>query len=142
MTFGLTELMLDLNYVLQSQLKVDLESMQIVLCVNEATMRPLMLDPTMPADVLSAEKPANEFRGSISRRNIADKTGISRETVRRKVAELAALGLVQIDDADRVRASQLLGDPTFQRSIERAHQAVRRYLEGLEGRQIDWRSPV
>lgn len=139
MTFGLTELMLDLGYLLQAYCKVDAESLQILLCVSDATMRPFMLDPATPASILNAEKPSNEVRGSISRRTIADKTGISRETVRRKVGELAALELVQIDEDDRVRSGQRLGEPAFRQTVEGGHAAVLRYLERLEALGIDWR---
>ncbi len=135
--FGLNELILDLTYTVQTYARVDLESLYILYCVNEATMRPFMLDDAVEHDVLVAVSPPNEIRGSISRRAIADKTGLARETVRRKTSDLAARGLVLVDEHDRVRSTQKLADPDLQRMIETAHAAVLRYLERLRRFGVD-----
>jgi DNA-binding transcriptional ArsR family regulator len=132
MTFGLAELLLDLIYTLQAYCKVDLESGYILLVVSDATMRPFMIDPSTPAEIMTAERPPNDIRGSISRRTIADKTGLPRETVRRKTMDLAARGLVQIDEDGRVRIAQRLGEPDFQHTVARCHEAVLRYLQRLK----------
>jgi hypothetical protein len=136
-TFAINELMLDLVYELQTYVGTDLESVLILLCVTDATMRPFMLN-SPSREVLTAERPSDEIRGAISRRMIADKTGLPRETVRRKTQELADAGLVLIDGADRVRAAQRLGDPKFQRAVEAGHRAVMRYRERLEALGVPW----
>ena len=130
-TFAANELLLDLLYLLQSYCKQDLESVAILLCVTDATMRPFMTGGPVAPEVLVAERPSEAIRGAISRRMIADKTGLSRETVRRKTLELAEAGFVLIDGNDRVRSAQNLGDPAFQHAVESGHGAVLRYLQRL-----------
>lgn len=136
--FATTELMLDLIYVLQSYTKTDLESMMILLCVTDATMRPFMHDAMPTEAVLAAPKPSNEIRGAISRRMIAEKTALSRETVRRKTQELADAGLVVIDDEDRVRSAQRLDEADFSMAVEAGHLAVVRYIRRLRSYGIEW----
>lgn len=130
--FAASEVLLDLIYLLQSFAKVDLESLHILLCVTDATMRPFMLDPSAAHRMMTVERPPNEVRGAISRRSIADKTGLPRETVRRKTAELAELGLLQIDDDGRIRSAQDMSNPQFQRVLEAAHAAMLNYFERME----------
>lgn len=137
MLFALAELILDLNYLQQTFCKVDLESMHIIMCVTDASMRTFMLDPETREAVMTTVNPPDSIRGSISRRTIADKTGLPRETVRRKISELAELGLLQIDAAGRVRASQLLGDPALQRTLEGGHAAILRYLARLKSLGVE-----
>ncbi len=136
--FATNELMLDLIYLLQSYTKTDLESMLIMLYVTDATMRPFMHDAAPAPEVLVAPKPSNEIRGAISRRMIADKAGLSRETVRRKTQELADAGLVSIDADDRVRSAQRLDEREFQTAVEDGHKAVLRYIRRLQSYGVDW----
>jgi DNA-binding IclR family transcriptional regulator len=56
---------------------------------------------------------------------IADKTGIPRETVRRRVDELVAAGLLLVDSDDKLRSATFLGDPECQRAIDSARRAIR-----------------
>ncbi len=137
-TFAANELALDLFYSLQAYTGTDMESVVILLCVTDATMRPFMLGATPGDEALTVECPSDEVRGAISRRMIADKTGLSRETVRRKTQELAKAGLVLIDADDRVRAAQHLGRSEFQRAVEDGHRAVMRYRRRLEAYGVDW----
>ena len=97
-TFAANELTLDLVYLLQSYAKTDLESVVILLCVTDATMRPFMQSAEQGDDALTVARPSNDIRGAISRRMIAEKTGISRESVRRKTQDLADAGLLVIDN--------------------------------------------
>jgi len=136
--FAANELLLDMIYALQSYSKADLESMLILLCVTDATMRPFMHDTAPAPEVLAAAKPSDEIRGAISRRMIADKIGISRETVRRKTQELADAGLVRIDADDRVRSAQRLDEGDFQKTVEDGHRAVQRYIRRLQSFNVDW----
>jgi DNA-binding IclR family transcriptional regulator len=100
-------------------------------------MRPFMLDPNLRATVLCDAAPPEEIRGSISRRLIADKTGCPRETVRRKVVELAEKGHITIDSEDRIRIAQGLYDPRACAAVEQGHQAILRYLERLRQLGVD-----
>jgi biotin operon repressor len=137
-TFAANELALDLIYLLQSYANTDLESVVILLCVTDATMRPFMQGASPGEEALTAARPSNDIRGAISRRMIAEKTGISRESVRRKTQELADAGLVVIDSDDRVRAAQRLPDSDFQRVVENGHRAVMRYRRRLEDLGVPW----
>lgn len=130
--FAGIELLLDLlHYVRAFYGDVDLETLLILLCVSDATMRPFMLNPVHAQSVMQLPAPPDEIRGSISRRAIADKTGLPRETVRRRVLELAEKGLVIVDADERVRISYGLTDPRAWKSAEQAHLAVLRYLARL-----------
>lgn len=130
MAYALHELLFDLTFMAREHFQVDIEGLFILCCVNEATMRPLVLTPASP-EALTASRPPDEIRGSISRRAIADRTGLPRETVRRKVQELVDRGLVMIDPHDRVRSIQALAEPTVQNVIQQGHRAVTRYHERL-----------
>jgi CRP-like cAMP-binding protein len=136
--FATNELMLDLIYLLQSYAKTDLESLVILLCVTDATMRPFMHDAKPDEELLATPKPSDQIRGAISRRMIADKTGLSRETVRRKTQELAEVGLIKVDPDDRVRAAQRLDENDFASTVENGHKAVVRYIRRLQSYGIDW----
>jgi biotin operon repressor len=136
--FAANELAFDLIYLLQSYIGKDLECTLIFLCVQDASMRPFMLASAPSLEILTATRPPEEIRGAISRRMIADKTGLSRETVRRKTQELADAGIVIIDDKDRVRAAQRLEDPSAQRIVEEAHKAVMRYKSRLQSYGVMW----
>ncbi len=137
-TFAANELVLDLIYLLQSYARTDLESVVILLCVTDATMRPFMQSAEQGDDALIVVRPSDDIRGAISRRMIAEKTGISRESVRRKTQDLADAGLLVIDSEDRVRAAQRLDETDFQRVIENAHRAVMRYRRRLEALGVPW----
>lgn len=126
MFFAANELLLELIYIAQGYAKTDLESLLILLCVGNATMRPFMLSAASEP-VTAAELVDESVRGSISRRMVASDTGLPRETVRRKSDELAEAGLLIVDDAGRLRSTPLLGDPDLQRAIEAMDAAVRRY---------------
>lgn len=130
--FGLVELLFDLTFFLRELAGDDLDRALILICVNQATMRPLMekLGPDDP--LLRVRHPPEELRGSISRRMIAEKTGIARETVRRKVAMLIEDGLLLADDEDGVRAASRLHDPRTRDLLEAGHKSVKRYLALVE----------
>lgn len=130
MAYALHELLFDLTYTAREHFQVDLESVFILCCVNEATMRPMVLAPASP-EVLTATRPPDDVRGSISRRSIAEKTGLSRETVRRKVKDLAERGLLMVDARGRLRSIQALNDPAVQNVLQQGHRAVERYHERL-----------
>lgn len=62
---------------------------------------------------------------------IADRLGLPRETVRRKVKKLIADGLVYQDEDGRIRTSSKLGDSEVQQAIAGIHAAVGRYRDRL-----------
>lgn len=135
--FGLVELMFDLTFFIRELAGDDLDCALIMICVNEATMRPFMERADADDPLLAVRAPPEEVRGSISRRMIAEKTGIARETVRRKVAHLIDLGLLICDENDGVRAAPRLDDPLTQRMIDAGHAAVKRYLELVKSYGVD-----
>jgi DNA-binding transcriptional ArsR family regulator len=138
--FATNELLLDLIYLLQSYTKTDLESLLILLCVTDATMRPFMHETVPTQALIETPKPSDEIRGAISRRMVAEKTGLPRETVRRKTQELADVGLVRIDEDDRIRIEQRLDEPDFARVVEEGHKVVVRYIRRLQSYGIDWQA--
>jgi biotin operon repressor len=135
--YGLVELLFDMTYFLREIAGDDLDCAVILICVNQATMRPFMEKACPGAAVLGMKAPPEEMRGSISRRMIAEKTGIARETVRRKVAHLIEAGLLFADENDAVRATSRLHEPAIAAMIERSHAAVKRYMDRIEKYGVD-----
>ncbi len=127
--FGLAELLFDLMFFAREIWGDDLDCALIMICVNEATMRPFMEKAGPASPVLAVRAPPDEVRGSISRRMIAEKTGLARETVRRKVAHLIEAGHLVADAEDAVRAVPRLDDPVTRRALENGHAAVLKYLK-------------
>jgi hypothetical protein len=129
--FSNVELMLDLVYASRVGPKLDLESMFIYLTVSEATMRPLMLDPSTPAEVLELVEPPEEYRGSITRLLVADRIGMPRETVRRKIQRMIEDGLLAEDAEGRVRTTRNFGEGSVQDWTRLTFAAVQRYEQRL-----------
>lgn len=128
--FSANELLLEMLRIARGYAKVDLESLLVLLCVNDATMRPFMLtdsDLPLPTSAQIDEK----LRGSISRRMIADETGLPRETVRRKADELVEAGLLIVDPEGRLRARPLLANADAQANVDALHAAISRYQRRL-----------
>lgn len=121
------ELVLDLMYAARVRAPIDLESLLIFLTVSEATMRPMLLDPATPPHVLDLAEPPEEFRGSITRVLVADRLGLPRETVRRKVQNLLKLGLVHEDEEGHVRTTRNFADASIQSWVRDSFSAVQRY---------------
>lgn len=80
------ELFLDLHYALSTFLAADAEDVLIYACIAEAALRPHLHEHRRDHDT--------EFDGSISRLLVADRTGLPRETVRRKITSLMKGGFV------------------------------------------------
>ena len=129
--FGLAELLFDLMFFVREIFGPDLDCALIIVCVNEATMRPFMEKAGPESPVLCMRAPPEDVRGSISRRMIAEKTGIARETVRRKVTQMIEAGLLIADEDDAVRVAPRLDDPSVRKALEEGHTAVQRYLKLL-----------
>lgn len=136
LAFAGTELALDMLHAVRQIYEVDIESAMILLCVNHATMRPMFIElgqDSVPRAVI----PPPETRGSISRLMVADKTGLPRETVRRKIKRLRKEGYVTIDEKGRVQITAMLGRPDVRHALSVGHKAVRRYLARLREFNID-----
>lgn len=136
LAFAGTELALDIVHSVCAIYRVDIESALILMCVADATMRPLYLSRGEGGMVRQLNPRADE-RGSISRQMVADKIGLPRETVRRKIKDLIASGHLTIDDKDRVQIKTMLQMPHVQHELEQGHRAVLRYFERLRELGID-----
>ena len=121
------ELVLDLLYAARTGPQIDLDSMFIYLTVSEATMRPLMLDPATPPEVLEMVEPPEAYRGSITRLLVADRSGLPRETVRRKIQKMIDDGTLVEDAEGRVRTSRNLGSLDIQAWTRTTFDTIQRY---------------
>ncbi len=131
--FGLLELYLDLTHIVRGEGDLDLESVLIMVCAAEATMHPLVLSQSTPPAARKMTKPPEEYRGSISRILLAERTGLPRETVRRKVAVLLAAGRLIEDDSRRIRTPSNLDSKRLQKLGEAAFVCVERYRARVQG---------
>lgn len=132
LAFAGGELLLDMLYLAQRHYKLDLESVLIMVCVNDATMRPFMTDTSFDQSLLTQRDIPDNFRGTISRLKVADKTGLSRETVRRKCKQLLQLGLLIEPEEGHLRTTNYLDDPGVHKTLDESHKAVQGYLKRLE----------
>jgi hypothetical protein len=127
--FGLAGLLYDLITFMRKVYGEDLESALIMICVADATLQKFMSVAGPDSDLMRRERIEDSARGSISRRMIADKTGLPRETVRRKVAQLIACNYLYIDADGAVRATPRAHDPEVQQAVLDAHAAIKRYVD-------------
>jgi len=126
--YAACELFLDMLWSVRSRAPdMDLETLLIVLVVNEAAMRPLLVGPKARLDLIDHPRPPDEARGSISRNLIADRTGLARETVRRKVNQLIDAGLFAETRDGEVRPVPMLTDVAYQQIADECFEAVARY---------------
>jgi len=136
--YAALELALDLWHITRSSTAVDPESLMIYLCVTEATMRPLVLGADSPPEALASIHPAEDYRGSISRLLVADRLGLPRETVRRKIKAMVKTGLLMQDDEGRVRVVSRLEEPGVIAAPAEIHAAVLRYHERLKSLGVSY----
>lgn len=129
--FSNVELMLDLVYASRVGPKLDLESMFIYLTVSEATMRPLILDPSTPPEILELVEPPEQYRGSITCLLVSDRIGMPRETVRRKIQKMIEDGLLAEDAEGRIRTTRNFGDGNGQEWARLTFAAVQRHDQRL-----------
>jgi len=130
--FAATELVLDVFHALTTHYQLDLEAIWILTVIGHETMRPWILDPTLAPQHMTTERVPDEVRGSLSRLMVADRTGLPRETVRRRISELAAAGYLTLDERGYVR---LTGDKVtgtaYQTGVMDIYSAVERYRKRL-----------
>lgn len=136
-TYAAAELFLDLHYFVSRLAKADCESLAIYVCIAEATMRPVVRNRVLADRIATASVAPEESRGSISMLLIADRLGLPRETVRRKVKKLVASGLAYQDAEGRIRTTPNLDETHVQEAIEGIHAAVGRYRDRLQAFGIE-----
>jgi hypothetical protein len=131
--FAASELFFDIAHITTSYYRLDLESVWILTVIGQEMMRPWVLDDELgPAHINDATVPM-DIRGAVSRRMVAEKTGLPRETVRRRIALLEARGLVVFDENDRaLLPGTRVGDPEMQKLVREIIAAVARFSERLE----------
>jgi biotin operon repressor len=130
--FASVELILDLFYAVTTHFKLDLESIWILAVIAQETMRPWILNPALAERHMADYKVPDAIRGAVSRRMVASKTGLPRETVRRRIAELEAAGIVVTDDRGNVRMpGDRIADPAYHKVFGEARAAVARYQQRL-----------
>ncbi len=130
-TYASMELFLDMLHAVRGLIDLDFESIAIYVCVGEATMRPLLADPDLVAKLSNEAVAPDELRGSITMLLVADRLGLPRETVRRKVKNLISLGLLYEDEKGRIRSTPSFDNPKMAETIKAVQDAVRRYHERL-----------
>ena len=131
-TYAASELFLDMLWAVRSRAgDMDLETLLIFLIVNEASMRPLIVNAGAKQELMNEPIPPPEARGAISRSSIADKAALPRETVRRKVNHLIEIGLLAERRDGEVQAVPKLGELVFQKIGDERYDAVMRYHERL-----------
>jgi biotin operon repressor len=92
--YGACQMLLDALYSATASSGRDLESVWIMACVLHNTLRNLVTDPHISARYLNQEDVPDHIYMTMSRRAIADKTGLSRETVRRRTNKLIEDGVL------------------------------------------------
>lgn len=131
------ELLLDVIHSVRGFVQSDLESIAIYLCVGEATMRPVLADPARVRAISTTDRAPEDWRGSITMLQVADRLDMPRETVRRKVKQLIEKGLLYADDKGRIRSTPNFDNPALVPAVNEVHDAVRRYRDQLAKYGID-----
>lgn len=137
--FATSELALDAFYIFSHAMNLDLDAFWIYACVANNTMRTIALDP-QSARYMDADEVPEEFLPSVSRRAIADKTGLPRETVRRRVNALVERGLLVVESDGNVRVN-IRQDPQFTACVNALNKAVTSYIGRLESVDINMPLP-
>lgn len=130
-TYAAMELVLDILHSARSFVPTDLESIAIYVCVGEATMRPVLANPAKVKELETVDRAPEELRGSITMLQVADRLGMPRETVRRKVKQLIEKGLLYADEKGRIRSTPNFDNPALNQTIQAIHDAVERYCAQL-----------
>ena len=92
-----------------------------------ADERVLVLGEDVPPEVRQSAFPSEAFRGAISRIAISRRTGLPRETVRRKTNMLLRSGFLSEDQQGAVRTTRNLADSKVQKAADDGFSAVRKY---------------
>jgi len=122
-SYAAAELFLDVLYAVRKIADVDLESVAIYVCVGEATMRPVINDAALVEQIANVDVAPEDMRGSITMLLVSDRLGLPRETVRRKVKQLIAGGLLYEDANGRIRTTPNFTDPRMMEAVNSVHDA-------------------
>lgn len=99
----------------------DLETSVIYIAVACASVSGALRDPAVQARLNAGEPVPDDMRQPVSRRAIAESTGLPRETVRRKIAVLVEKGFL-VEDGGGVRTPP---DPLLQhRNLEFVREVI------------------
>ena len=112
-----SEAMLDLYYEAHALLDLDLIDTLIVMCVAQAALRQR---GGLGRSQVSGARPV------ISRRLIAERIAIPRESVRRRIRSLATLGIIEVSDRGQVLGLSLI-DERFQHLASAGARVLKRY---------------
>lgn len=120
-------LLLDLMHIAREATGLDHESIMIACAVNEASMRPILFGRKLDPEVNDLAVVPEDQRGGISRLAVADITGLPRETVRRKINQMIAAGVMVEDENGMVRAAARMADPLWQKAGDDSFAAVQKF---------------
>lgn len=109
------QLLLELMRVVRGYFQLDVETLLILLCIYDA------------CKAASDAECVEQRGGGISRRMIAERLGLPRETVRRKVLALEELGLVSVNLEGKVDASFASDEAALAQAYDLCDAAVDRY---------------
>lgn len=114
---------------------LDAASVLILATVNNASVQRLLRQPGSSQIHSSPEELDASHFHSISRRAVADATGLNRELVRRKINKLIEAGIVQ-EDAHGVKTMNVVLNPLVGKSVKsfvgaHAHATNQLISEGI-----------
>lgn len=131
--FAAVELMLDVLIKATKYYRLGMDAMLIFITIAYETMKPIVLDPKIAETHLTAATVPDHLRGSVSRRAVAERTGLARETVRRRIGEMLALGVLkEAENGNVLIAGDRLGDPRLQELVRDVYAAVRKYQQRID----------
>lgn len=133
--FAACELMLDMLYSISTTCKQDIELTWIILCVMQNTYRELITDPATASLYLASKELPESTRLCMSRRAIADKTGLSRETVRRRTNRLIEIGYLE-EVGGAVRLAKERSDTELTHCLNQIHSAVLAFMKRIEEKSV------
>lgn len=120
-------LLLDLMHIAREATGLDHESIVIACAVNEATMRPILFGRNPDPEAIDLAVVPEDLRGGISRLAVAEITQLPRETVRRKINQMIAAGVLFEDEDGLVRAAARMADPLWQKAGNDSFAAVQKF---------------
>ena len=128
--YAACQMLLDSLYSATAASGRDLESVWIMACVLHNTLRNLVTDPHISARYLNQEDVPEHIYMTMSRRAIADKTGLSRETVRRRTNKLIEDGVL-IESNGNVRLGYRVRTRADIANINALHAAAAAFVKTI-----------
>ncbi len=128
--FAACQMLLDSLFSATASSGRDLESVWIMACVLHNTLRNLVTDPHISARYLHLEEVPEHIYVTMSRRAIADKTGLSRETVRRRTNKLIEDGVL-IETNGNVRLGYRIRTKADIANVNTLHAAALSFVKTI-----------